>query len=324
MKAWVLTILSFVAAPSFASQMHYTDKQVIDYAKSIDVHTLDPSLASQRLEEWLRSGTPHANVRWDVSDTCDNKPFRREEFPLCAKIWFSRNGEAGSFLIQVGTNHKGIQGQPHLYNPILSWEDGTWILSGDAERLSELPKLIDQAAYAHVVGLLYDEVILRHPLGIPSDPTMTTIKPFLSKRLVDQLEAARACEADYLGRIHPASENGNPAWLKSDLFSGGGNRLAPASAWPVREGQQKDGSFQVLVNLFGQAIDVGNGLKGGLDSPAGTWHVYVRVIPENGHFVVDDVRLFDGSSTDGPSHLLSESFTGCEGSRWVGLAAAEQ
>jgi hypothetical protein len=97
----------------------------------------------------------------------------------------------------------------------------------------------------------------------------------------------------------------------------------PLSAWPVREGPQKDGSFLVYVNLFAQTIDVGNGLKGGSAS-GGSWRVAVRVISEDGRFVVDDVRMFDGTSTDGPSHLLSESFVGCDGSRWAGLAAANK
>jgi hypothetical protein len=277
------------------------------------------------LQEWLGSASPHIEIRWDVSDTCDNKPFRDEEFPLCAKIWFSRNGEAGSFLVEVGTNHKGIRGRPQLYNSVLGWEDGSLIMTGGAEKLSGLPALLDQPAYAHVVGQLYDQVILRHPFGIPSGATMQAIRPFLSERLAAQIETAKACEADYL-RDHEGTSDivPKPAWLKSDLFSGDANRAAPASAWPVREGQQKDGSYLVLVNLFGQTIEVGNGLKGGAYSPTGTWHVYAKVIPQDGKFVVDDVRLFDGSSADGPSRLLSESFAGCDGSHWAGVPAAKK
>ena len=110
-----------------------------------------------------------------------------------------------------------------------------------------------------------------------------------------------------------------PTWLKTGLFSGDASRALPASAFPVRDGLQKDGSFLVYVNLFAQAIDLGNGLKGGSGAPGGSYRVAVKVISENGQFVVDDVRLFDGPSTDGPSHLLSGSFAGCKGSRWVGL-----
>ncbi len=52
--------------------------------------------------------------------------------------------------------------------------------------------------------------------------------------------------------------------------------------------------------------------------------IAAKVIPENGQLVVDDVRLFDGSSADGPSHLLSESFAGCDGPRWTGLTATNR
>jgi hypothetical protein len=175
------------------------------------------------------------------------------------------------------------------------------------------------------VGQLYDQIVARHPIGIPVGAGTAAIRPFLSKRLVEQLQTAKACEDDYL-RQHHQTTNGTPkpAWLKSGLFSGDGSRALPASAWPVREGLQKDGSFLVSVNLFAQAIDLGNGLRGGAYSSAGTWRVSVRVVSEDGKFVVDDVRLFDGPTTDGPSRLLSDSFAGCNGSRWTGPAATNK
>src|SRR6267154_3541984 len=152
MKACLVATLTLLVASYSAAQPPYTEKQVIDYAKSVDVKTLEPSLPSQRLEDWLQTGPPHAHIRWDVSDTCDNKPDSDEDYPLCAKIWFNRNGEAGSFLIQVGTRRKGIGGRPQLYASIIGWEDGPgWIITGGAERLSGLPALLDQPAFAHGV-----------------------------------------------------------------------------------------------------------------------------------------------------------------------------
>jgi hypothetical protein len=68
---------------------------VIAYAKSIDVKTLDPSLLSQRLEDWLQSGPPYVHIwYWSMEDTCDLKPGSSSvDYPLCARIGFSRNGE---------------------------------------------------------------------------------------------------------------------------------------------------------------------------------------------------------------------------------------
>jgi hypothetical protein len=248
------------------------------------------------------------------------------DYPLCAKVWFSRNGEAGSFLIQVGTRRKGIDGPAQLYDQIIGWEDGPgWIMTKGAGQLSGLPGLLDEPAFAHGVGELYGEIVARHPFGIPTGAKMTAIRPFLSKRLLELLQTAKACEDDYSRQHHPtAGDNPKPAWLKAGLFSGEGYRALPASAWPVREGPQKDGSFLVYVNLFAQSIDLGNGLKGGSGSPGGAWRVAAKVISQDGQFVVDDIRLFDGSSADGPSHLLSESFAGCDGPHWIGLPAASK
>jgi hypothetical protein len=58
MKACLLVTLSFLAVSSSAAQHPYTEKQVIAYAKSIDVKTLDPLLPSERIEDWLQSGPP--------------------------------------------------------------------------------------------------------------------------------------------------------------------------------------------------------------------------------------------------------------------------
>jgi hypothetical protein len=49
-----------------------------------------------------------------------------------------------------------------------------------------------------------------------------------------------------------------------------------------------------------------------------------RVISEDGHFVVDDVKLFDGVSADSSSHSLSDFFSGCDGPRWVGVSATDR
>src|ERR1700689_1547078 len=108
MKACFLAMLSLLVASSCPPQPRYTEKQVIACAKSIDVKTLDPSLTSQSLEDWLQSGPPHAHIGWSVADTCDLKPDSpSEDYPLCARIGFSRNGEGGFLLVQIGTTNKG-------------------------------------------------------------------------------------------------------------------------------------------------------------------------------------------------------------------------
>ena len=147
MKVCLLATLSLLVVLPCPAQLHYTEKQVVAYVRSIDVKTLDLALPSQRLEDWLRSGPPHADVGYWSADTCDLKPVSvRGDYPLCVKISFSRNGKVGFFLVQIGTSRGGIIGRPRLYGDIviltLGKKEG-WTLTDGAARLSGLPALLD-------------------------------------------------------------------------------------------------------------------------------------------------------------------------------------
>lgn len=327
MKACFLAMLALLVASSSPAQLPYTEKQVITYAKSIDVKTLDPSLLSQRLEDWLQSGPPHAHIGyWSVEDTCDLKPDSpSEEYPLCARIGLSRNGEGGFLLVQVGTTNKGIVGSPQLYGGIGVFEvESPVVMTGSAERLSDLPALLDQPAITDGVRKLYGEIVAHHSIGIPAGAEMGAIWPFLSNRLKEQLQTAQTCQDDYT-RQHPrADRTPRPGWLKSGLFSGEDKHASPIDAILARKEKQNDGSFLVYVDLAHKYTGLGiryshlNGQK------VQTWLVAAKVVSANGRFVVDDVRMFDSDSSNGPSHLLSDAFVGCEGPRWTGLAATNK
>ena len=47
---------------SLSSKQHFTEQQVISYAKALDVSKLDPMLSSQRLDQWLRFGPAHLDT----------------------------------------------------------------------------------------------------------------------------------------------------------------------------------------------------------------------------------------------------------------------
>ena len=225
-----MTLLSLLIASSCPAQLPYAEKQVIAYAKSIDVNTLDPSLVSQRLEDWLQSGPPHAQIGyWSLEDTCALKPdSTNEDYPLCARIGFSRNGEGGFFLVQVGTTNKGIVGRPQLYGRIGVFEvESPVVMTGSAERLSDLPALLDQPTITDGVRKLYDEIVAHHPIGIPEGAEKAAILPLLSKRLTEQLQTAQACEEDYFLQHQAVDGAPSPTWLKSGLFSGDGERASP-------------------------------------------------------------------------------------------------
>jgi len=321
MKTCLLAML--LVASSSVAQLPYTEKQVIAYSKSIDVKTLDPSLPSQRLEDWLQTSVPHPQTLvWLVENTCWQKPVANEDYPLCAHIRIIHNGQWAEFLVQIGTLHKGIVGLPTL-----SWygggitirEDGMGSTTGYGERLSDLPGLLSQPNLPIIAGVrkLYEEIVADHPIGIPAGTVKMTILPLLSKRLAGQLQTAQACQEDYF-RQHPTAGSApQPSWLKTGIFSGDADRARPTNSFAYSTGPRKDGSFLVYVDLR-YAPDDRN------------WEAAARVIAEDGRFVVDDVRIFDSDSiygpsyhlpgpADGPSHLLSDSFTGCDGSRWAGL-----
>jgi len=326
MKALMLAVLLLPDASPSLAQRSYTQEQIIAYAKSIDVKTLDPSLPSQRLEDWLQSGQPHAHIlMWLVQDTCQLKPDTSGDYPLCAEVRVSRNGEAGIILVQVGTTQKGIVGTPQLYGAGVEEMEAPYVVTGSAERLSELPALLDEPPVSSDVYKLYKEIVARQPIGIPAGVDWVAIRPFLSKRLAGRLESGQACEADYLGRHHSTDDASVPAWLKTCIFSGVGKQALPADWWIAGKEAQTADSFLVYVSL-----QLYERSKPGHEPPESghytslAWPVAVKVVAEDGRFLVDDVRIFDRFPAEGPSQLLSDSFAGCDGSHWIGLAATNK
>ena len=248
------------------------------------------------------------------------------KYPLCVLVRTGRHGQWGQFLVQVGTLHKGIVGSPQLYDFGISViEEGPGVYqTGYTERLSELPGLVDQPQTPIIDGVrkLYKEVVDHHPIGIPVGAEKVTIWPFLSKRLSKQLQTAQACEDDYFRQRQTTDSAAKPAWLKTSIFSGDGKRPLPTSSFAYSRGPQKDASFMVDVELA-HSPDPMHG-------PDQGWGVAARVVVEDGRFVVDDVRILDNDSIDGrspwdgPSHLLSDSFAGCDGPHWTGLATTNK
>ena|SRR5579859_3851883 len=114
-----------------------------------------------------------------------------------------------------------------------------------------------------VVRQLYRQIVERQPLGIPRGSDKRAIWPLLSRRLVQELETARACEADgirqtdqeeaRLRREHPDQAKmislKPPTWDENGLFSGGNEEGVPATAIITKVAPQTDGSFYVYVKL---------------------------------------------------------------------------
>ena len=329
---------------------HYTDwnavnalrnaayNEEVTFAKAVDVHQLDPSLPSERLEEWLKTGSPHGEgIEWHALQ-CNIKEgsydkdgsylvTRTPEGRLCAMVWFQRGNARAT--IRVASAGKDGSGQPRVeFIAVRDKDDGLltpWPADGnrdepsDSDRLSDLPRLLDEEGIIDGARKLYDAVVSAHPLGIPKGQDKVRISPLLSKRLRAQLESAQACQADYLIQNPGSAEMQKPAWFNTGLFSGDGELALPGIDFVDHKERQKDGSF--LVNVWLSREDSAVQDSAPLSSQWRIWRVSALVKFENGRYTVDDVRLFGDDSLDGPSRMLSDSITGCDGARWVGIGS---
>ena len=167
-----------------------------------------------------------------------------------------------------------------------------------------------------VVRQLYRHIIAVRPIGIPAGADKKAIWPLLSRRLIAQLEAGQACEADYR-RLH-ATDDGKPSfgWLESGLFSGENERALPAEATVERTEPIGAGAFRVRV-LFTYRETFETYGRPPNRAVALRWRGAVTVVSEDGRFAIDDVVVFEKGSTKTASRL-SEAFAQCEGPRWVG------
>ncbi len=141
---WLMIVLMMVPS-TLAANALYTEKQLVVYVKALDVAKLDPTLPSQRLDEWLRSGPAHLEtVIWKMSD-CDLKPTGSPNYvaPLCVKARYTRGNVGGWFIITIGTFRNGISGTPH-FEYFVVWPKGR-LDSQDSEKLSDLPRLLNNA-----------------------------------------------------------------------------------------------------------------------------------------------------------------------------------
>ena len=162
---------------------------------------------------------------------------------------------------------------------------------------------------------LYRQVIARIPLGIPKGPDKAAFDASLSKGLIRRLDAAQACENDYL-RKHAGRQKQKPSygWLETGLFSGSNEKAIPSDANVERQEKEKDGSIRVYVRL---AYKESFGTYGRPSNSANNFNwiiVAAVVVLQDDRPVVDDVLFFADDSTKIYSRL-SEQFRGCEGSR---------
>ena len=162
------------------------------------------------------------------------------------------------------------------------------------------------------VRSLYNEVIARHPVGIPKDADMKSLAPYLSRTMLHRIDLARACEDDYYRRHREPDLKPEIEWLEFGLFTGGLERAGPRGFHVLETESAKDGSFRVTVELF-----IIFGMPANPDPLV--WHVAAIMVREDGKFVVNDVIFLKDYSTLEDEFRLSQVLkAGCNGPRWVG------
>ena len=109
-----------------ASALQKRDKDMLNYARTLDVHSLDATLPAMGLENWLRSLPGVENLVWEISPSCELKETEpvssnENDYATCVKFVFTPGWGSKSHpdawaygLIKVGTALKGITGSPQF------------------------------------------------------------------------------------------------------------------------------------------------------------------------------------------------------------------
>lgn len=159
-----------------------------------------------------------------------------------------------------------------------------------------------------LVQSFYQQVLARHPIGIPTGGDMKALTPFLSDALLNRINLAAACGADWYRQNPNSHLKPEFDWLELGLFSGSDEQATPSSFVVTGTQSQKNGSIRVCVTLT---------YKEPQERPW-IWHVAAIVVLENGHYVVDDVVYLKEPGESAESRLSAALSDGCEGRHWVG------
>jgi len=138
----------------------------------------------------------------------------------------------------------------------------------------------------------------------------------MSRRLRNILDVAHECEKDYFRQNTCNDCKPQFCWLEEGLFSGSAENALPAEVTIVESAALADGFFRITVRFTYRETFATYGRPPDPDSHY-EWPGAVIVDCTGDQCLVDDFVRIDTET--GRSYLfLSRSFTGCEGSRWVG------
>lgn len=112
-----------------------------------NVHHLDESLESERLESWLKRVLPReSKVEWESNDCGEQSgsPDPDPDFPICgqATVELPQDREL-ILMVMVGTYQDGIKGKPAVWGIYIVSSPDTYT---EIKKLSELPAALRAVA----------------------------------------------------------------------------------------------------------------------------------------------------------------------------------
>jgi len=149
-----------------------------------------------------------------------------------------------------------------------------------------------------VVAKFFAVYIKQETYGLLEGKNREQLKPFLSRRLLKQLDDVVACEKDW-ERQQPKDSTDKPPYIDCCLFSIPDGM--PTSYHVASVEKQEDGRYKVIVNL---KMDAGG------DHIA--WREAMIVVREGEGFRIDDAYDPDRDST-----TLTLQFTECKDGKWM-------
>ncbi len=181
---------------------------------------------------------------------------------------------------------------------------------GQTSQLSKLPNGPEA-----LVRSLYQQVVARHPTGLPRGADRKVFAPYLSMALLHRIDLADDCARDWvrqdqermLGKDQ-VPEKAPFGWAESGLFSGAYERTEPLTFQIERTESEEDGSIRVYVSLSG----------GAPNEKSWIWEVAARVARENGGYAIDDVIYLKDEERNTEDRLSEVLANGCDGTHWVG------
>jgi hypothetical protein len=212
------------------------------------------------------------------------------------------------------------QGDHYSVDDIIYVNDSVWDHPEDKPADRRLSQYLSAGCDgAHWAGLslpnepeafaqsLYREAVTRRPVGIPSGEDWKIFAPYLSKTLLQRIDSALSCGADWDRQNPDPDLKPEIAWFELGIFTGGDDEGELHAFQFERLQPEADGAILTIMKLMW-----------GRSPQSWISHVAVKLARENGRLAVDDVIYLRDGNQETDWRLSQSLSAGCDGPRWIG------